>query len=516
MGFFLSLLLLFAPISSHAAVMSYEDDLTPQAKIDYNTVIDVIPLDDIRAGLSTVWQHGLNPSVYWTATMEKNYQKNDAAIRQKMKAGANQALLKLLSDISIGSVDPASLTDDIKFTRKKFLTPEQLQALIVSTGQKADLLINTMAPQNSPYQSLKQTLGKIYPACQNGQWASIATSKKTFKLRVKDPAVPSLKARLIFLGYQIPNPDDTFDQETVNAVNDIEWNIHIKPDGSLSPTGKVMKFLNTPCMARVRQLQADMEKMRWFPNQFEDRFIFINLAMSYFVMVDKTQNPPQVMSFRTINGRAERKSPTMKDKIVRVILNPYWIVPPTIFIEDKVTEIRALPHYQINYYFDSHNYEVWNKEFTHKINPATIDWWSFDPGMDASIYIRQRPNYWNALGVIKFELTNSFSVYLHDTNQRELFYDPQRLISSGCIRLEKPFDLAEYVLKGTQWDRAKIESVTAKPGDLPARDTRIDVPNPLPVYTAFLTSFLSSDGVIRFTDDVYGQTDEIMADLKAL
>lgn len=514
MGIILTLMLLLSP-AVHALPLDYDEELTAQVKLQYDTVIDVLPLDDMRTAIGGVWQHGLSPAQYWTADMEKTYMKGPDQ-RVKMKKRVNQNFLRLLSDISVGSVDPEALTGDIKFKRKKFLTPQQLQTVVVSTGQKADLLIESMAPQNSPYVSLRTTLLKIYPACTNGQWAPIGKTKKVLKLGVKDPVVPSIKNRLIFMGYAISNPDDTFDQEAVNAINDIEWNLHLKPDGAVHPSGKVTKFLNVGCMDRVRQLQADMEKMRWFPSQFEDRYIFINLAMTYFVMVDKTQTPAYITSFRTINGRTERKSPTMKDKIVRVILNPSWIVPPTIFIEDKVTEIRNLPRYQIKYYFDSHNYEVWNKDMSRRLDPTTIDWWSFDASLDADIYIRQKPNYWNALGVIKFELTNAFSVYLHDTNQRELFWEPQRLLSSGCIRLEKPFDLAEYLLKGTAWDRAKIEASTLKPGEVADKSIKIDLANPMPVYTAFLTSFLSSDNIIRFTDDVYGQNTDILNSMKAL
>lgn len=514
MWFLLTLILLLVP-ATYALPLDYEEDLSSSARLKYDTVIDVISLDDMRAAMGRVWRHGLNPKSYWSDEMEKTYLKGDN-YRVKMKTRVNQRYLQMLSDLSVGAVDPEALTGDIKFKRKKFLSAQQLQTLVVATGQSAELLVETIAPQNAPYVSLRAMLLKVFPACQNGQWVPLAKTKKVLKLGVKDPSVLSLKSRLAFMGYPISSPDDVFDQEVVNAVNDIEWNMHLKPDGTLHPTGNVWKFLNVTCMERVRNLQADMEKMRWFPNQFENRYIFINLAMTYFVLVDKTQSPAYITSFRTINGRAARKSPTMQDKIVRVILNPSWVVPPTIFIEDKVTEIRNLPRYQIQYYFDSHNYEVWNKEFTRRLDPTTIDWWSYDSKLDADIFIRQKPNYWNALGVVKFELTNSFSVYLHDTNQRELFWEPQRLLSSGCIRLEKPMELAEYLLRGTQWDRAKIEASTLKPGEVADKSIKIDVANPIPVYTAFLTSFMGSDNILRFTNDEYGQNSDILGQLKGL
>jgi len=476
--------------------------------------VDVFRIEDQRNAIASVWEHGLSPGAYWTLEMEKAFQSN--AADAKLKLRSNKNFLKLLGDISIGAVNPEILTTEIKMKRKKFLNSKQLQALIVSTGQRPDLILETLSPQTPPYIALRASLKKVYPACVNNQWVAPAKFKKALKLGTINPAVISLKAHLSFLGYKISTTDHVYDNETMNAINDIQWNLRAKPDGVVSPNGRVWKFLNIPCMARVRQIQADMEKLRWFPRQFEDRYIFINLAMAYFVMVDKTQSPAYVNSFRTINGRPERKSPMMIDRIVRVILNPYWIVPPTIFIEDKVKEIRELPRWQVQYYFDSHNYEVWNHAFTKKINPESIDWWSYDSKMDADIYIRQRPNYFNALGVIKFELTNSFSVYLHDTNQRELFYDPMRLISSGCIRLEKPLDLGEYLLKGTDWDRAKIESWVAKPGEVKPRDTKIELKNPMPVYTVYLTSFLSSDGILRFVEDSYGQNGNILENLKAL
>jgi len=507
--------LMLVLVSSSTHAFNENSELEAQAKLQYETVVDVMSLDDLRAAMNEVWRNGLNPKSYWTDEMEQTYLKGGASL-ERLKKRTNLNYLRLLSDLSMGVVDPEALTGDIKLKRKSFLTPQQLQTLVVSTGQRADLLIDTMAPRNAPYVALRSIFHRIYPACQNGQWPVLVKTKKVLKLNVKDPAVVALKSRLAFFGYTISNPDDVFDQEVVNAVNDIEWTLRIKPDGTLHPSGRVWKFLNVSCQDRVKQLQADMEKMRWFPNQFEDRYIFINLAMTYFALMDTAQNPPYITSFRTINGRAQRKSPTMRDKIVRVILNPSWVVPPTIFIEDKVTEIRSLPQHEVQAYFDSHNYEVWNKDFDRRLDPTTINWWAFDRKMDANIFIRQKPNYWNALGVIKFELTNSFSVYLHDTNQRELFWDAQRLLSSGCIRLEKPLDLAEYLLKGTEWDRAKIEGATLKPGEVADKSIKIPLTNPIPVYTVYLTSFMGSDNIIRFTDDVYGQNSHIMREIKPL
>ena len=482
------------------------------AKSEYTSAVDAVRIEDMRNSIQKVWSHGLNPKTYWTDAMEQSFQAGRTA---DIKATANQNFVRLLQDISMGAVDPEDMPNDVAMKSKGFMNANQLQALVTSSGRQAELLVENLAPQSPPYMALKAALNRVYPACRYNQWPVIPRPKKNLKLGVSDPSVVSLKKRFQLLGYRISNESNVVDEDTVNAMNDVMWNMHVTPDGAMSPDGKLFRFLSISCMDRVHQIQVDMEKMRWFPQQFEDRFILVNLAFTYFIMIDRSQGRNVATSFRTINGRPERRTPTMKDKIVRVILNPAWIVPPTIFMEDKVSEIRGLPRAQIRSYFEEHNYEVWNRDLTKRIDPESIDWWGDASSLDQSVYIRQRPNYWGSLGVVKFELTNSMSIYLHDTNQRDLFVEPSRTISSGCIRLERPIDVAEYLLQGTEWTRSAIESTVAKPGEVLDKSTNISLKNQMPVYLIFLTSTHTSDNIVRFTTDVYKQNDEILSKFRA-
>lgn len=470
---------------------------------EYLEVVDALELEDLRATMTSVGPHGLNPKSYWTDAMELSYQQGPTNAALKNQANLNY--LRLLQNIFSGVVDPESMGIDVKLAKKPFLTAKQLKVVLLANGTKAGPLFESFAPQSAPYLALKESLRKMSDYCLQAQWPALPVVKKTLKLGSKNTVLPALKTRMRQLGYNIPTTDDLFDGQTLTAVNDIQWMLRFKPDGKISPDGKTWRYLNTSCEERARQIRLDMEKLRWFPQDFGDRYIFINLAMSYFGLVDKSSGSLYTMSFRTINGRPTRKSPTMKDKIVYIIVNPFWVVPPTIFKEDKVEEIRNLMPWEVRNYFDSHNYEVWNNAFTRRIDPTTIDWWNLDPNDDNQFYIRQKPNYMNALGVLKFMLTNSFAIYLHDTNQRELFVEPQRLLSSGCIRVERPLDLAEYLLQGTNWNRDSLQKAMAKPGEVLNKETRVNIKNPMPVYMVFLTSQLSSDGVLRFAEDSYGQ-----------
>jgi len=487
-------------------------------RVDYASILSQLDISEMRQTMLGIWRQGLNPKSYWTERME-GYFVRGGNIEYNLRSLANQAYLQMLKDLYLGSVDPQSVGRDVKLIRKPFLTPKELMPMLLAAGRESRTFMESLAPKNAPYLSVREAFVKIYPACRDGVWQNITPLDKPLRLFMRHPAIELIKKRLSLLGYYFTTQDDLFDGDLLNAVSDVQWNLRIKPDGEISPNGKVWGFLNVSCNERLQQMQADMEKMRWFPQYFEKRYVFVNLAMSYFILVDKSYDEPRYISFRTVNGRVARKSPTMIDEVQKVIINPYWTVPPTIFSEDKVEDLKNLTKPEIIEYFTSHKYEVWDGGFRKRIDPTTINWLAISEGrITPDIHIRQLPHLGNALGVLKFDLTNSFSIYLHDTNQRELFNEPMRQLSSGCIRLERPLDLAEFLLEDTPWDRATIESVFARPGEVILKSTELPVPksHQTAIYTAYLTSSLSSDGVVRFVDDLYGQNAAIKRYLRAL
>lgn len=473
------------------------------SRSEYLSIIGEMSLDEMRAAMLDADTHGLHAPTYWSSAEESAYQggrRDDPEFKNQV----SQKYLQFLRDLSLGVVDPSSMGEDVSMRRKGFLSPQQLRAVTLVSGNSARVLANHLAPQNSLYLGLRESLRRMKEICAQGRWTPLPAFSGTLALGKRDPAIVAIKERLRLLGYPITSMSDEFDNSVLEAINDIQANLKIKPDGKITASGKTISYLNTSCQARLQQIRADMEKMRWFPQTFEDRYIFVNLASSQFNLIDKVHGD---MSFRAINGRTQRPTPTMRDKVVQVVINPYWVVPPTIFKEDKVEEIKNLTPSQINAYFDSKNFEVWNSNLSRKLDPASIDWWSV--GDDPEILIRQKPHTGNALGVLKFMLTNSLAIYLHDTNQPELFTEAARQLSSGCVRLEKPFDLAEYLLRGTEWTRPVIEHYAAKPGEVMQNDTKISLDQPTAVYLIFLTSQMSSDGVIRFMEDTYQQNSRI-------
>lgn len=478
----------------------------------YLNALDTLDVATVREALLNIWMHGMNPNAYWTADLEQAYLDgtvSQAAVRRQ----ALSAFLNALKDLSIGSIDPQSLASDIKIKRKDFFSAEQLRSLVLASSGRADLLLEQVSPQSAAYKSLQQALRRLYPLLLKGGWDRILPVSKELSLGTRHPVIVQLKERLQLLGYKIDRVDDLFDQEMLVAINDVQINLRMKPDGKISPNGRTWKFFWVFCGERVRQIQADMEKLRWLPQRLEDRHIFVNTAFAHFVLTDKSQN--KVMSFKAINGTAERKTPTMRDKVTHLVMNPTWTVPPTVFLNDKVEAIKNLDSSGIRKYFDENSFEVFSSDFTRTIDPTTINWRGINSS-SVNFYIRQKPSYMNALGVVKFMMTNPYAIYLHDTNQRELFSEAQRLRSSGCVRLEKPLDLAEYLLAGTEWSRSQIESFVVKPGEKIEKETRVNLKNPIYVYLIPVTSQMNSDGVIRFVEDSYGHNQLILNQVRGL
>jgi len=492
-----------------ARSLMYSDQVSQNT---YVQIVDTYTTSSIRNALLQLWTHGLNPNYFWTPQMEAAFKKNpnDSSLRSLVL----EKFLLSLNSIATGSVNPEELGQDIKFKKKAFPSPEEFKSLVRTANQNPELLIENIAPKNLIYKSVQQGVKTIYKICQDNSFTPIKPSSNTLRLGSRDSAVSAIKKRLKLLNYKINSTDNVVDQEFIRVINNIKWTLRETPNGEIRRKDVLWKFFEVSCSDRLRQLQADLEKVRWLPQRLEDRFIFLNLAMNYLALFDTANN--YSMSFRTINGRNDRPSPTMHDHLYQVVLNPAWIVPPTIFIEDKVEEIKKLRKDQIRTYFDSKYFEVWNTDLTETISPESIDWQSITPKSDRSFYIRQKPHYMNTLGVVKFELSNPDFIYLHDTSQRELFVEPNGLVSSGCIRLERPIDLAEYLLRGTEWELSAIQNTVAKPNDPPGKPTKIRLKSPMPIYMIFLTSQTSGDGTVYFTNDDYGQNKLILSKLPAI
>jgi murein L,D-transpeptidase YcbB/YkuD len=255
----------------------------------------------------------------------------------------------------------------------------------------------------------------------------------------------------------------------------------------------------------VRQIELTLERFRWIPDLPPARFVIVNIPAFELVARESLSVPGEsALAMRVVVGRAGRTpTPVFVAALRELVFGPWWNVPRSIARGEMLPKIRRDPGWlarqelEIVTSGDARPLET-TPENVERLAAGTAS-------------LRQRPGPGNALGRVKFLFPNRYSVYLHDTPAQEIFRRSRRDFSHGCVRVEDPFGLAAWVLRGRpEWDRAAIERALAN-----ARDLRVAVTDPILVMVFYATVIVRSDGTVRFFDDLYGHDAQLVRALEA-
>lgn len=469
--------------------------------VDSNGVPNAMA-ESLKRTLLSADRHGLNPGDYWDADVENLF--NAARTNQKnwitFELAASEAMIRYATHLSTGRFDPEQVDTDIKFKKKEFTEYNELSGAVSYGPSSLASSLDALAPTHPRYRDLMDVLVQLKDMKARGGWATINSPGFILKRGVTDPAIGQLRARFNQLGYPVSNAGgNTFDQEFEDVVKQYQSLNGLTADGIIGTRSEVLRALNFTVNQRIAQVEVTMEKLRWLPKKMEQRHIFVNLATTEFRLFDDTG---KVFHFKTINGQPFRRTPSMRDQITFVNLNPYWTVPRSIAIKDKLALLKADSRY-----LEKHNMLLIDEATDQVVDSTSIDWKNMTP-RNFTYYIRQLPGPDNALGVVKFPLTNPWAIYMHDTNERNLFVESKRHRSSGCVRLEQPLDLAAYLLRdqpGWSLDEIKNFVPLDKPVNTVELDKKVYLKKAMPVYFMYLTVEKTEEGKLRFVDDVYGQ-----------
>jgi murein L,D-transpeptidase YcbB/YkuD len=313
-----------------------------------------------------------------------------------------------------------------------------------------------MAPQDSEYTVLKREYAHYRAIAASGGWPTVATGMSP----------EELSARLAAEGYAVPEED------SVTAVL-TRWqeNHDLQPDGKIGRA--TFAALNVPADERVKQIASNMERHRWLPRALGQRYVYVNVPAFRLDAYDSGQ---RVLSMKVVVGAEYNghSTPVFSDSMRWVVFRPYW--KPT----ETIVKTEILPRIATDKTYLARN----DMEFAYEKGAKVL---------------RQRPGIHNSLGLVKFLFPNDYNIYLHDTNEKSLFARNVRAVSHGCIRLEQPDKLAEYVL-GWPTDSVKAAMETGS-------DNRtVVLAKKLPVYIVYFTSY-ERDGQLHFADDVYRRDD---------
>lgn len=464
----------------------------------------------LKTILSAADRHGLNPADYWDADVEALYKATTTNQNNwiTFELAASEALIRFASHLSTGRFDPEQVDTDIKYKKKEFTEYSELIAAIGAGPQGLSAGLDSLAPTLPRYADLMSALQTLREQSAAGGWVTITSPGFVLKQGVSHPVIQQIRTRLSSLGYTVSEAGGNyFDDEFATALKLYQEENGLNVDGVISTRSQVLRQLNVTVKQRIAQVEVTMEKLRWLPKDIEQRHIFVNLATTEFRLQDETG---EVFHFNTVNGQPFRRTPSMKDKITFVDLNPTWTVPHSIATKDKILKLR-----EDSNYLAKHSMTLLDGVTKQPVDPATIDWQNMTPQMFNYI-IRQDSGADNALGVVKFPLQNPWWIYMHDTNERNLFAENERHRSSGCVRLEKPLELAAYLLKDqSQWSFERIMSLVPQTKDDQLSsgggvERTIYLRKPMPVYFMYLTAEKTAQGAMRFVDDVYGQDLRLM------
>lgn len=334
--------------------------------------------------------------------------------------------------------------------------------------------LSSLAPPDPRYARLRDALARYRGIASRGGWPAVPAG---LAKGAPGAGVVLLRNRLAAEG-DLAVPQDgqvspgtaLFDGEVAAAVARFQRRHGLELSGKLDE--ETLAELNVPVRKRIRQIELNLERWRWLPRSLGDRYILVNVPEYRMELIEGGR---KAIDMAVVVGKEQSRTPVFSDRMEYLELNPAWNIPDGIAQEEILPKLASDPGY-----LASHNMEI--------------------VGTDGKTRIRQRPGPDNPLGQIKFMFPNEFDVYLHDTPADHLFSRSERDFSHGCIRLERPVQLAEYLLKDDpNWQGTRLREAI-----LSGEQRTVRLPTKLPVHILYFTAWVEDDGTVQLRKDVYG------------
>ncbi|GGY49834.1 L,D-transpeptidase family protein [Parvularcula lutaonensis] len=400
----------------------------------------------------------------------------DSANADALEAAASLAFTSLALDLRSGRIDPLiNITEDAVAEREASRT--EILKMLAEKGSVEDVLRN-LRTDNPVQKELLAILDRYKRYAEEEAWSPITISSDVLEEGATGDDVAAVIDRLAAEGfYSKPrfggSSTPTYDSGVAEAVKRFQKSRGIVPDGVVGPN--TLERMNETPQQLVEKIRLNLERARWLPQDFADRYLMVNIAD---FTVGAWEDEKQKFSIRTVVGTDYNKTPVFADEMEYVVANPYWNIPASILVNEIAPQQAKDPGY-----LASKNMEVvegWGDDAP-VIDPSQIDWNTVTGNETWRVRQRGGPN--NALGLIKFMFPNDYAVYLHDTPAESLFDETRRTFSHGCIRVEEPRKLAEWVLEGTEWEgRDRVDQLI----DSGERRT-VSLAEPIPVYVTYFT-----------------------------
>jgi L,D-transpeptidase YcbB len=444
---------------------------------------------------------GLNPNDYHLALIQKlSDELTPTNLNEKNEKLAHldillsDAFILAASHLYLGKVNPENIKAEwnIRRNRSDIDFKEQL-SIALETG-KITTILGSLSPNNLSYQLLKKELKNKRESLLRSDWDNIKFTKSIHPCD-ESVIIPEIIKRIQILEdtiFSYDTSDFVYENWLVNLIGKIQKKHGLNPDGVIGKN--TIDALNISPNDRIKIAIVNLERLRWLPRNIENEHIWVNIADFSLKYIN---NNDTLANLKVVVGKNFRKTPVFRAEMDHLVFSPTWTVPPTIFKNDVLPELKKNPNY-----LTSKNMKI--VDINGKtINPNSIDWANTN-SQNFKYKVRQNSGEQNALGGIKFMFPNPYFVYIHDTPTKNLFDKDIRNFSSGCIRVEKPDVLATIILNNKEkWSIEKVREAMYN-----GKERRLNLENKIPVYITYFTAWADLNG-INFRQDIYSNDQSI-------
>jgi len=449
---------------------------------------DDLSIEELVGTLCRADQEGLNPNNYSMNTLARlhaaSYEKEDLKKEERGKRLAQLDIALTYAFFTYGAHLTNGYARPQWDTRKDSIRMDEQLQKALAEGSIREALAQLL-PAHDQYRKLKQALAKYRQLAASGGWSVIEDARDRANLARRLQASGDLDSS------QAGNPDSL-----IAATKRFQTRHGLAETGKVD--GPTLSALNVPLERRIRQLEINLERWRWLPTKLGDRYIMVNVPAFELQAIE---NGRVALRMPVVVGQEYKPTPLFSHNMTYIVLNPSWNIPETIAKDEILPALMSDPDY-----LSRNNIDVVSTENKETVDGTEIDWESVDPE-DFPYRLRQQPGEENSLGRIKFMFPNEFSVYLHDTPAQALFNKRRRDFSHGCVRVSKPFELADWVLQ----DKPEWTPETIQEAALTDEERSIKLSKPLPVYILYWTSWVEDDGKVSFREDVYDQDRKLLS-----
>jgi murein L,D-transpeptidase YcbB/YkuD len=457
--------------------------------------------------------HYLDTAIYTGLDREDYHHKELTALARNIKQTTKQpqlwaqadllftdAFMHLLADVKQGRL----MVDSVKWTSatdkyETFFVPH-LQQFLSDTN--INNFMSRLEPKFAPYGELKRGLRNFVKQMDTSHYTRVMYPYKKSDSLDSLTFIVSLHRRLSEIQSLKFNYDDNLDSLSLaELIKKYQQQNALSPDGKISKS--LISRLNMTDEERLKRIFVSLDRYKMLADSMPDHFVWVNLP-AYMLKI--YQHDTVSFSSKIVCGKSATPTPLLSSFLDEMIIYPTWTVPPGIIKKEMIPGLKKNNNYLSRKGLKLYDYEG------KRVDPSGVDWSKYKNGIPFKIV--QGSGERNALGVMKFNFSNPYFVYLHDTNQRGLFKNAIRALSHGCVRIENWKALSDYIatndsINNVQKDTLKYNTDSISQWLSVKKSKRIRVQSPLKIYLQYVTCE-GENGLIRFHEDIYGEDKKML------